>query len=98
MAPAVAAGSAIAVGAIAAMTKEYIDAASEVTRFAEISGSSTTEFQKMAVGAKTLGFEAEQLSDIYKDFNEKLGEFTTLGSGGAVDFFEKIAIKPKVVR
>lgn len=93
MAPAVAAGSAIAVGAIAAMTKEYIDAASEVTRFAEISGSSTTEFQKMAVGAKTLGFEAEQLSDIYKDFNEKLGEFTTLGSGGAVDFFEKIAIK-----
>lgn len=93
MAPAVAAGSAIAIGAVTAMTKEYVDAAAEIKRFAEISGSTTDEFQRMSVGADTLGFEAEQLTDMFKDFNEKLGEFTTLGSGGAVDFFEKIALK-----
>lgn len=93
MAPAVAAGGAIASAAIIAMTNDYINAASEATKFAQISNSTTTEIQKMAVGASTLGIESEQLADIYKDFNEKLGEFTTLGSGGAVDFFEKIAVK-----
>lgn len=93
MAPAVAAGSAVAVGVIAAMTKEYIESANQISKFAEISGSTTDEFQDMAVGAKAFGFESEQLADIYKDFNEKLGEFTTLGSGGAADFFEQIATK-----
>lgn len=93
MGPAVLAGGTVAAAALAAMTKEYVEAASEVTNFAEIAGASTTEFQKMAVGAKTLGFESEQLADIYKDVNEKLGEFTSLGSGGAADFFEQIAIK-----
>lgn len=93
MGPIVATGGAIASAAIIAMTNDYINSANEVTKFAAISDSTTTEFQKMAVGASTLGIESEQLASIYKDFNEKLGEFTTLGSGGALDFFEKIAIK-----
>lgn len=85
---------AAAVGAgILAMANEYANAARELQTFASISNTTTQEFQRMAVGAETMGINSEKLSDQLKDFNEKLGEFITIGSGGAVDFFEQIAIK-----
>ena len=86
--------SAAAVGAgVLAMANEYANAARELQTFASISNATTQEFQKMAVGAETMGISSEKLADQLKDFNEKLGEFITIGSGGAVDFFEQIAIK-----
>lgn len=91
---AVAITGAAAVGAgIFAMASEYANAARELETFAFISKTTTQEFQGYAVGAQTMGIEMETLAAQFKDFNEKLGEFVTLGSGGAVDFFEKIAIK-----
>ena len=91
---AIAVAGAAAVGAgVFAMANEYANAARELQTFASISNTTTQEFQKMAVGAQTMGISQEQLSDQLKDFQEKLGEFTTIGSGGAVDFFEQIAIK-----
>lgn len=85
---------AAAVGAgVLAMASEYANAARELQTFASISNTTTQEFQRMAVGAETMGISSEKLSDQLKDFNEKLGEFITIGSGGAVDFFEQIAIK-----
>lgn len=91
---AIAVSGATAVGAgVLAMASEYANAARELQTFASISNTTTQEFQKMAVGAETMGISSEKLSDQLKDFNEKLGEFITIGSGGAVDFFEQIAIK-----
>ncbi|WP_166166863.1 hypothetical protein [Acinetobacter sp. SA01] len=91
---AIAVAGVAAVGAgVFAMANEYANAARELQIFASISNTTTQEFQKMAVGAQTMGISQEQLSDQLKDFNEKLGEFITIGSGGAVDFFEQIAIK-----
>ena len=91
---AIAVSSAAAVGAgVFAMANEYANAARELQTFASISNTTTQEFQKMSVGAETMGISQEKLSDQLKDFNEKLGEFITIGSGGAVDFFEQIAIK-----
>lgn len=91
---AMAVASAAAVGAgILVMANEYANAARELQTFASISNTTTQEFQRMAVGAETMGISSEKLSDQLKDFNEKLGEFITIGSGGAVDFFEQIAIK-----
>lgn len=91
---AVAAAGAATVGAgMFVMANEYANAARELQTFASISNTTTQEFQKMAVGAQTMGISQEKLADQLKDFNEKLGEFITIGSGGAVDFFEKIAIK-----
>lgn len=91
---AIAVSSAAAVGAgVFAMAREYSNAARELQTFASISNATTQEFQKMAVGAETMGISSEKLSDQLKDFNEKLGEFITIGSGGAVDFFEQIATK-----
>lgn len=90
----IAIAGAAAVGAgVFAMANEYANAARELQTFASISNSTTQEFQKMAVGAETMGISSEKLADQLKDFNEKLGEFITIGSGGAVDFFEQIAIK-----
>lgn len=91
---AMAVASAAAVGTgVLAMANEYANAARELQTFASISNTTTQEFQKMAVGAETMGISSEKLADQLKDFNEKLGEFITIGSGGAVDFFEQIAIK-----
>lgn len=91
---AMAIAGAAAVGAgVLAMANEYANAARELQTFASISNTTTQEFQKMAVGAETMGISSEKLADQLKDFNEKLGEFITIGSGGAVDFFEQIAIK-----
>lgn len=91
---AMAVAGAAAVGAgVLAMANEYANAARELQTFASISNATTQEFQKMAVGAETMGISSEKLADQLKDFNEKLGEFITIGSGGAVDFFEQIAIK-----
>lgn len=87
------AGAAAAGTAIFAMAKEFADAANELENYAFISKATTQEFQSYSFGAQTAGIEVETLASQFKDFNEKLGEFITLGSGGGVDFFEQIAIK-----
>ncbi len=89
----VAAAGAGAVVALAGMAVEYSNQADELERMAFKANTSTQEFQKMATGAAAFGVESEQLADIMKDFNEKLGELTSVGAGGGVDFFEKIAVK-----
>ena len=93
MGTAVAAGAASAVGALAAMAWETANQAVELEKFALRANTTTQDFQKMAVGAQAYGIEQEKLSDMMKDFNEKLGELTTIGAGGGVDFFEQIAVK-----
>ena len=90
---AVAGAAAGAVTALAAMALETSNQAAELEIFAFRANTTTQEFQKMAVGAQAFGIEAETLSSMMKDFNEKLGELTAVGAGGGVDFFEQIAMK-----
>lgn len=90
---AVAGAAAGAVTALAAMALETSNQAAELEIFAFRANTTTQEFQKMAVGAQAFGVEGDKLSDMMKDFNEKLGELTAIGAGGGVDFFEKIAMK-----
>ncbi|MDM1283755.1 hypothetical protein HXZ60_09250 [Acinetobacter towneri] len=93
MGTAVAAGATTALVALSAMAWETANHAAELEKYALRSNTTTQEFQKMAVGAQAYGVEQEKLSDMMKDFNEKLGELTTIGAGGGVDFFEQIAVK-----
>lgn len=93
MGTAVAAGATTALVALSAMAWETANYAVELEKYALRSNTTTQEFQKMAVGAQAYGIEQEKLSDMMKDFNEKLGELTTIGAGGGVDFFEQIAVK-----
>ena len=90
---ALAAMGAGAVTALAGMAYSTSEQAAELEKFAFRANTTTQEFQKMAAGAGAFGIEQDKLSDMMKDFNEKLGELTAIGAGGGVDFFEQIAMK-----
>lgn len=90
---ALAAMGAGAVTALAGMAYSTSEQAVELEKFAFRANTTTQEFQKMTAGAGAFGIEQDKLSDMMKDFNEKLGELTAIGAGGGVDFFEQIAMK-----
>ena len=79
---AIGAGLATGIAAITAMTISAINSASEITNLASVANVSTTDFQKLAVGAKTVGVEQDKLADILKDVNDKVGDFLNTGGGG----------------
>lgn len=81
-------------GAMIVAARQTATAAVETDRFARLANASTTEFQRMAAGAGTVGIESEKLSDILKDMNDRVGDFVQTGGGPMLDFFENIA--PKV--
>jgi len=77
--------------ATAAMVVSTVKTANEVSRLAQASNISTLEFQRNAAGAKLLGVEQDKLGAIYKDTNDKLGDFMQTGAGPLADFFEQVA-------
>lgn len=76
------------------VVQETANAASEIERLSQLSGTTTTAFQQMAAGAAKVKIEQSELADMLKDVNEKFGEMTSTGGGPLKDFFEQIA--PKV--
>lgn len=83
--------AAAASGAFASWIKGSIDAAAQLQGLANVAGTTTTQFQEWAVGARTVGVSNEQLSDILKDVNDKVGDFLQTGAGPMADFFNGIA-------
>lgn len=86
--------SLVATSGLALIAKETAEAARQTKNLAFISNSSVEVFQKMAFAAESVGIEQEKLSDIFKDFNDRIGDFVSTGGGPMADFFEQIA--PKV--
>ncbi len=80
-----------AVTALAGITVATIRQADQLTRLAQVAGSNTTEFQRFAAGARSLGIEQDKLGDIFKDVNDKVGDFLLTGGGELADFFKNIA-------
>lgn len=85
---------ALSVGVLANWVKESALATAEMARMAQLSGSTAEEFQKWAYASKSVGIEQDKLGDIFKDVQDKIGDFLQTGGGEMKDFFEKIA--PKV--
>lgn len=81
--------SAGAVG-LAAMSKVASDNASQIRTMANVSQASVEEFQRLAYGSKSVGIESEKLADIFKDVNDRIGDFVQTGGGPMADFFENI--------
>lgn len=84
--------------AVAAVGTAYVGLAAksasvgvEIANLSRIAGVSTTEFQKMAVAARTVGISQEKLADILKDVNDRVGDFMATGGGPMKDFFENVA-------
>lgn len=88
------AAAVVGVGSLALLTKETLSYTKEVENLARLSGINADEFQRYAAGAKLVGVEQDKLSDIFKDTNDKIGDFLQTGGGPLVDFFDNIA--PKV--
>ncbi len=91
-------GVGTAIGSIPAVLTALVvhsaSVAKEISNQAALAGLGTTEFQKYAAGARSVGVEQDKLSDIFKDTNDKMGDFASTGGGELKDFFENIA--PKV--
>lgn len=83
-----------AVRSLSRMAWNALTAGSEIHNLAKLAGASTTEFQKFAAGARTVGIENDKLADILKDVNDKVGDFLVTGGGELKEFFESVA--PKV--
>lgn len=67
------------------------EAAQEIKNLSQVANASTREFQRNAAAARTVGVENEKLADIYKDMNDRVGDFLETGAGPMADFFENIA-------
>ena len=91
-------GVGVAIGSIPAVLTALVvssaGAAKEISNQATLAGLGTTEFQKYAAGARTVGVEQDKLADIFKDTNDKMGDFAATGGGELKNFFDNIA--PKV--
>lgn len=90
---AIGAATAAGITALAALTVSTVRNANEIANLASVANTSTTEFQKYAAGAKLVGIEQEKLADIFKDVNDKVGDFLNTGGGALADFFENVAPK-----
>jgi hypothetical protein len=94
MGAAIGAAFAVAQGAVVAMVVDYARNAREVENLSRVAGVGFEQFQEYAAAAKTVGVEQDKLADIFKDTNDKIGDFLQTGAGPMADFFENIG--PKV--
>ena len=77
--------------ALGAITVSAGDAAKEIENLSRLSNLTAEEFQRSAFAARAFGVEQDKLSDIFKDAQDKIGDFLKTGGGPLVNFFEKIA-------
>lgn len=93
-----AAGAAIAgaltVDAFAGWIKGASDAAAQMESLARLSNSTAEVMSVWGHAAKSVGVEQDKLGDIFKDVQDKVGDFLATGGGEMKDFFEQVA--PKV--
>ena len=87
----VVAGATAATTAIAAMTVEQVKLANELTKTAQVANTSVTAIQKYTFAAKAAGIEQDKLADIFKDTQDKVGDFLSTGGGELQDFFKNVA-------
>ncbi|MBX2848953.1 MAG: hypothetical protein KTR16_11575 [Acidiferrobacterales bacterium] len=84
--------AALAVGAaMTAIALKASSVAKEIENMARLSGVSVETFQELAFGARGAGISAEKLGDIFKDVQDKVGDFINTGGGELKDYFENIA-------
>jgi hypothetical protein len=88
---AVVAAGAAATAALAGVIASTLQTVDVINRVAGATGMAAEEFQYYAAGARMLGVEQEELGAVFRDTQEKIGEFLDTGGGGMIDFFEQVA-------
>lgn len=83
------------VSALAGFTAAVFDANKEVAQMNSLSqslGIDPERFQKLAYAAQQMGVPMEEFGDMLKDVSERITELATIGTGEALDMFEKMNI------
>lgn len=89
-------GVAAAASALVSFTMESAKADAQLSIMANTANTSLKGFQVLSYGAAQLGVEQDALAGILGDVQEKLGEFSATGGGGAADFFEALQNNTKM--
>lgn len=76
-------------------TRELMTTQRELAATSVAFNVNAESIQAWQAAAKPLGIEADKMSDIMKDVNDKLGDFATTGGGEAKDLFETLNLKIK---
>ncbi|MCM2455300.1 hypothetical protein HGO37_07885 [Rhizobium sp. CG4] len=90
---AAAAAAAGALTGLAVSLRSTLGAVDEIAKRAQISNTSFESFQRLEYAARSVGIEGDKLADIFKDVNDRIGDFNQTGGGPMKDFFENIAPK-----
>lgn len=72
------------------LIQSTLDAVTEQTRLAHSLGISTEALSEWTHAASTVNIEGDKMADIFKDVQDKIGDFARTGGGGAADMFEQI--------
>lgn len=91
---AAAAAAAGALSGLAVALGSTLSAVDDIAKRAQISNTTFEDFQRLEFAARSVGIEGDKLADIFKDVNDRIGDFNQTGGGPMKDFFENIA--PKV--
>jgi len=89
-------GVAVAGAALVSFTVESAKADVQLSIMAKTASTSLKSFQTLSYAAQQLGIEQDALGGILGDVQEKLGEFSATGGGGAADFFEALQNNTKM--
>lgn len=89
-------GTALAVGGLSVMAIQAAKADANLAMLANRTNIGIKNFQVMTYAAEQLGISQEQLGSIFADVQEKLGEFSATGAGGAIDFFDALKNNTKL--
>lgn len=89
-------GSIIAAAGLTTLAIQTAKADAEMAVLAKRAQIGTTNFQILTYASEQLGISQDQLGGIFADVQEKLGEFSATGSGGASDFFDALRNNTKL--
>lgn len=89
-------GTALAVGGLSVMAIQAAKADANLAMLANRTNIGIKNFQVMTYAAEQLGISQDQLGSIFADVQEKLGEFSATGAGGAIDFFDALKNNTKL--
>lgn len=82
------------VAAFTAIAKSAADAGQQINTASKAFNVGVVPLQKWAIAGKTVGFEMQDIGNVFKDVSDRIGDFLTSGGGPMQQFFTKIA--PKV--
>ncbi len=88
---AISAGVTAGGAAMVQWTRQVADLGVEYDKLGKLSGTTSEQFQRMAAGANSVGMSHEKLADIFKDVQDKIGDYVQTGGGALADFFNNIA-------